>query len=233
MKLVRLIAAAGAAFCVLAATHVAVAQTLSVPPLKGRPGYRLEIQGDLSSEAGARLVITDPKGASTTIAPAGGLVSVHDAVEGAPPGPNLIQSKYVYASARLPEGMFIVFGRPGDPDPGAIRVVRLGAKPSVTTVLSEDTFLLTAIEAHGGDVLIVGKRSLSQMFKKCLATYDPYAVFKLTPGEGGRFEYQAAESKAYNIKHYGGWAGDKGREDIAVNTCAKPMRIVKAPKAPR
>ena len=74
---------------------------------------------------------------------------------------------------------------------------------------------------------MIGSGSTSEMASKCVSTYDPYAVFKLSDRAKGRFQYSLALSKKYNLAHYAGWAGPNAREDIGVNFCRKPARIVR------
>jgi hypothetical protein len=69
------------------------------------------------------------------------------------------------------------------------------------------------------------------MDTKCLSTYDPISVFRLSAGAAGRFVYDEALSKAYNLSHRYVWAGPNAREDVAVDLCRKAGPIlVAAPK---
>ena len=65
------------------------------------------------------------------------------------------------------------------------------------------------------------------MGSKCVSTYDPYSVFKLSDPTKGRFQYSLALSEKYNLAYYAGWAGPNAREDIGVNICQKPARMVR------
>jgi hypothetical protein len=150
---------------------------------------------------------------------------------------NLLKSKYVFVSKALTnrshDPLVVVFGAPEDPDPGAIRVLHLGAGGKMETLLSYDNFQIVSIADldHDGVAELIGRRSFSQMDTKCLSTYDPISVFRLSAGAAGRFVYDEALSKAYNLSHRYVWAGPNAREDVAVDLCRKAGPIlVAAPK---
>jgi hypothetical protein len=62
------------------------------------------------------------------------------------------------------------------------------------------------------------------MSGRCLGTYDPFTVIKL--GVVGQFRNSILLSRAYNVSHGYVWAGPESREDIRVDFCAKPARLV-------
>ena len=148
---------------------------------------------------------------------------------------NKLHSRYLYASAALKgraggDQLVVVFGAPEDPDPWAIRVLDLAANGHVRTLFSDDAFELTAIIDLNKDGMpeLVGRPSDSQMDNRCIATYDPQAVYRLS---GGQYVYDEALSKTYNLTHHYVWAGPHSREDVGVDVCSKGgPKLVPAPK---
>ena len=147
---------------------------------------------------------------------------------------NGLTSAYLYAPGPVdPAGprYFMVFGRAFASDPGGITVIHAGAK-GATTLLSDDTFLLEAIADldHDGLPELIGHRSLSQSFNDCMATYDPYTVYRqATPT--GAFKAAPKLSRSYTLAQGYPWAGPKAREDIGVSHCGTHgLTLMKPPK---
>jgi len=197
--------------------------------------YTLVVQSNDGADDSPRLVVAAPGGKTTVVSLNGGLALVKNAITTASlAAQNRLHSSYLYAALALNDGaagdqLVAVFGAAEDPDPFAFRVLRLAPDGQVATLLSEDAFELTAI-AHldkGAAPELIGRPSWSQMDTKCLSTYDPLAVYRLSDG---RYAYDAALSQAYDVAHYV-WAGPKSREDVAVDICHKPLKLVPAPKS--
>ena len=197
-----------------------------------RHGYTLTVEDNPEIDATPRLRVAGPNGRGLKVQQDGGLIPVAKALEGKRLlEPNSVGSKYVYIPPTLKdpsnEIFLIVFGWAYASDPGSIRIVKLD-RDSPKLVFSAETFELEQIiRLNGGhEIQIVGRRSLSQLWGKCLSTYDPYAVFKM--GSAAKFEYSAALSKGYNLTHRYVWAGPDSREDVAVDECASPRKLVPA-----
>lgn len=220
------------AFVLVSATTYAAGlstiERILIPAGQGQPAYRLEVEGlaDHQFDDSRRLAIT-AGGQRKIVSVEGGLVAARDSIGPALLARNALRSKFVFTARPMPDDMIIVFGYAFASDPGAMRVIRLGVRPE--QVLSEETFVLTDVRkgADAHSLLLIGKRSLSQMGSKCVSTYDPYSVFKLSDPTKGRFQYSLALSEKYNLAHYAGWAGPNAREDIGVNICQKPARMVR------
>jgi hypothetical protein len=197
-------------------------ETILLPAGREQPAYRLEVEGvernDQFDENRRLAVIRD--GRRTIVSVEGGLATTRRTG-------NRLHSKFVYAARPMPSNMVILFGHTFDTGPGAMRIIRLGVTPE--QILSENEFDLTDLRkgADGRSLLVIGKHSFSQMSSMCVSSYDPYSVFKLSDGAKGRFQYSLALSKVYNLAHYAGWAGPDSREDIGVNICRKPARLVR------
>jgi hypothetical protein len=197
----------------------------------------LTIEQNRRSEDTPRLRIGGPAPRSMIIAPEGGLVTVKVGLGARPVmAANRLLSRYVYATPRLTDlagkPLLVVFGQAFVSDPGSIRVIGFDRAGDPRVLLSHETFQLQRIVDldRDGVAELVGPRSFSQSSTPCLWTYDPYAVFKLAHASG-RFEYSEPLSKAYNERHYFGWAGPNGSEAISVNRCAKGGgRIVPTPR---
>ena len=146
-----------------------------------------------------------------------------------------MRPKYLYATDALKDGatgdrLVIAFSAAEDPDPPGIRVMHLAADGQVQTLYSDDAFELTAIADLNKDGVpeLIGRPSWSQMDNRCVATYDPTAVYRLV---GGRYVYDEALSKTYNLTHRYVWAGPHSREDVGVDVCRKAgPKLVPAPK---
>ena len=131
--------------------------------------------------------------------------------------------------------MLVLFGWAYGSDPGSLHILALDRTGYPVGVFSSDTFGLMALADTDGDGAceIIGKHSLSHLWGTCFSTYDPYSVYRLPSSGIGKARLSLELSKKYNLKHYYGWAGPHGREDIAVVLCApkgKP-RIMNAKEA--
>jgi hypothetical protein len=196
--------------------------------------FTLTVQSQADGTDTPRLTIAGPGGATTIVSLSDGLATVKDAMTvKSLAARNTLHSQYVFATGALKaagagDRVVVVFGAASDPDPFAIRVLELGANGQVKTLLAEDAFELIAITLpdKSGAPELIGRPSWSQMDTKCLSTYDPQAVYRLS---AGKYVYDEALSKAYALAHYV-WAGPKSREDVAVDLCHKPLRLVPAPK---
>jgi len=194
----------------------------------------LTVESQDGAENSPRLVIAAPGGRATTISLNGGLAAVSDAISTkALADRNTLHSKYLFATDALKDRasgdrLLVVFGAAEDPDPYAIRVLHVAANGRVQTLYSNEAFELTGIADLNKDGVpeLIGRPSWSQMDAKCLSTYDPTAVLRLS---GGQYVDDEKLSKTYNIAHYV-WAGPKSREDIAVNICIHPPKLATVPK---
>jgi hypothetical protein len=198
--------------------------------------YTLTVESADGVDDSPRLTIAAPGGRTTVVSLNGGLAAVKDAMSTKSlAAQNKLKSKYLYAADALKDRaggdrLIVAFGAPEDPDPWAIRVLALAANGQVQTLLSADAFELTAIADLNKDGVaeLVGRPSYSQMDTRCIATYDPQAVFRLS---GGKYVYDEALSKTYNLTHRYVWAGPRSREDIGVNLCGRAgAKLVPAPK---
>jgi hypothetical protein len=197
--------------------------------------YTLTVESEDGVDNSPRLVIAAPGGRTIVVSLNGGLASVKDAMSTKSlAAQNQLHSNYLYASAVLRDRasgdrLVVVFGAPEDPDPWAIRVLALAANGQVQTLLSDDAFELTAVADLNKDGVpeLVGRPSYAQMDNRCVATYDPQAVYRLV---GDRYVYDEALSKTYNLAHRYVWAGPHSREDVGVDLCNKPgPKLVPAP----
>ena len=198
----------------------------------GAPAYTFVVEENLdppktdSDPRTPRLRIVSPNGGDLIVAVEGGLVKSSDGLGSkAIASDNLLKSDFVYLSPKLKgshgEPALIVFGWAFASDPGSIRVVALDANATPRLIFSHDTFDLDAIADLDGDgaAELIGHRSLSQGFGKCFQTCDPFAVYRFENGPLPKATYSLTLSKAYNLKHYFGWAGPSAREDLAVVMC--------------
>jgi hypothetical protein len=112
--------------------------------------------------------------------------------------------------------VFALFGYAYASDPGELTLVGFDAT-GYPRLLFQKEFDLTDVTDLDGDGTpeIVGRPSVPQAFSQCSATYDPYAVYRLSKGEP---RYDLALSRRYNEKHYV-WAGAKASEEIEVDHC--------------
>ncbi len=204
----------------------------------GRPAFRVTVEDSAKVDATPRVRIVGPNGQFIIVTADGGLVKLADAfLNKALLKHDALQSKYVFASRSLTglsgEPLLVVFGWAFASDPGSIRVIGLNPAGDPVLLLSDDTFELTGIRT-GKDksVQLIGRPSLSEQLGNCSITYDPYAVYQLSPSNPAGFKYSVALSKAYNLNHYYGWAGPTYREDVIIDLCGKTgPRIVSARKS--
>jgi hypothetical protein len=123
-------------------------ETVSYGPAAA--SYRLTVETGPADVDSPRLVVVDPSGHTLVVTPPGGLVPVSDGLsETGLAKSNLLKSKYVFVSKALTnrshDPLVVVFGAPEDPDPGAIRVLHLGAGGKMETLLSYDNFQIVSI----------------------------------------------------------------------------------------
>jgi hypothetical protein len=161
-----------------------------------------------------------------TIQPDGGLAKLTEAAPEAGLPPNMTSSSWVYVpklQGEQSKGVVMIFGHAFASDPGSISVLKLSADSAPKFIYRNDTFLVTSVREHVGKLQIVGKQSLSQPTGVCATTYDPFSV--VTTRADGALAYASTLSRKYNLSNYL-WAGARAREDIRVNTCAHPVRLM-------
>jgi hypothetical protein len=170
----------------------------------------------------------------------GGIVTVNDGLLNKKlAADNLLKSNYLYLSPKFTDikerSMLFVFGSAYGSSPGSVRVLSLDQSGYPVEVFSSNEFEVTALTDLNGDGIaeIIGKRCLSQISGTCLSTYDPYSVYRLPRSGVGKAMFSLTLSKAYNLKHYYGWAGPHCREDVTVVLCAPKgqRRMMNAKKA--
>jgi hypothetical protein len=200
--------------------------------------YTLTVESDASADNSPRLEIVAPGGHTTTLSLTGGLVAVKDAMHTkALVAKNTLHSKYLYATDALKDRasgdrLVAVFGAGEDPGPDAIRLLHLAANGQVQTLLSDGSYELIAITDLNKDGVpeLVGYPSYSEMQTKCLESYDPMGVYRLS---GAQYVYDEALSKTYNLTHRYVWAGTGPRLDLAVDICLKGgPKLVPNPSPP-
>jgi hypothetical protein len=196
--------------------------------LKPNDGDRIVVEQCPHSEDSPRVRIYR-RDRVTTIQPEGGLVSVAEGLQGTHGAPaNEFRSKWVYAPKgyqRNGRSTIILFGYPFASDPGSLRVVQIPTDGQPELVFSDDTFQINSLQRSTNSFRLIGHRSFAQMSGKCTATYDPASVVQI--GFDGKAVYSASLSREYNITHGYVWAGPKTREDIGVNICRRPARIMR------
>ena len=102
--------------------------------------------------------------------------------------------------------------------PGSLHIVEISDSGQPRVVLHRVEFGLEDVRDLDGDSVaeIVGFPCLSQEFRDGLLTYDPFNVYKLGTESATKASLSLVLSKAYNLKHYYGWAGAQCSEKIAV-----------------
>lgn len=132
---------------------------------------------------------------------------------------NLARSSHVLALkvAENRTALFL-FGYAYASSPGSLDVLELSADNQPRVVLHRDELGLQDVRDLDADntAEVVGYPCLSQEFGNGLLTYDPFHVYKLGGHSGVAATLSLPLSKAYNLKHYYGWAGAQCREDVAV-----------------
>lgn len=134
---------------------------------------------------------------------------------------NLVKSKYVLVlpdSKRASEPP-LLFLRSWGYASDAERLHVIGFKPSgePVTLINTDLDLAELADLDGdGHPEIAGLPCMSQGWGHELLTYDPYHVYKVPHPVTGPAAVSVELSKAYNLKHYYGWAGPDCSEKIAV-----------------
>ena len=198
--------------------------TLSSPPGVNR---RAVIEHALATDDSPRIRFNPGMASEIIVSPEGGVVSVAEGLQSSHRmPPNLLSSRWIYSPsvAGRPDQIAMIFGRAFASEPGSISIIDLLPNGKLERVFSDDTFQIDTIETRGGSILLIGKRSLTQMLSACTSTYDPFTVFQLDGS--GRFRRSASLSRSYNLSHGYVWAGPKSRDDIHVNVCTKPARLV-------
>lgn len=112
----------------------------------------------------------------------------------------------------------VTAGRDLIPSPGSLDVIELSPDSDPKLILHKDNLGLLGLEDLNGDgtAEIIGCPCLSQTWGNGLETYDRLHVYVLSPLTGEAATLSLPLSKAYNLKHYYGWAGPDCREDVAV-----------------
>jgi hypothetical protein len=132
---------------------------------------------------------------------------------------NLVRSSHVLALkvAENRTALFL-FGYAYASSPGSLDVLELSKDGPPQVVLHRDKLELKEVRDLDADgaAEVVGYPCLSQQFGNGLLTYDPFNVYKLGGQSAAAAGLSLPLSKAYNLKHYYGWAGAQCREDIAV-----------------
>ncbi len=132
---------------------------------------------------------------------------------------NVISSDYVFG-ARAGSGRtaLFLFGYSYASSPGRLDALEISPDGDVRRVLHGEELGLKEFRDLDGDGIaeIVGYPCLSQEWGNGLLTYDPFNIFKLSNVPAGAASLSVPLSKAYNLKHYYGWAGPKCSEDLAV-----------------
>jgi len=106
-------------------------------------------------------------------------------------------------------------------NPSRLHVIEL-PNAGLPVVVFNDLLDINAIEDLDGDGVkeIAGAPCLSQTFgpNAALSTYDPLHVLHFDETAGGKLKLSIPLSRAYNEKHYYGWAGPDCSEQLAVYT---------------
>ena len=204
-------------------------ETIQISAGRGQAPYRLEVEGQWAGNEmdDARHLAIFSVGGRTIVSVEGGLATTRDSIDPDVLARNALHSKFIFSAPPMPSNMVVVFGHTFDTGPAEMRIIRLGPIPE--QILSEEEFYFDHARtgADGRSLLVIGKRTVSEMATKCLLTYDPYAVFELKDVAKGRFRYSLDLSKKYNLAHYFGWAGPKSGNGFVVNICRKPAPIVR------
>jgi hypothetical protein len=132
---------------------------------------------------------------------------------------NLVPTKLILASrAAGNRTVLILFGYSYASSPGSLDVIELSDAGQPRLVLHQDEFGLQGVRDLNADGVaeLIGYPCLSQEFGNGLLTYDPFHVYELGVTSATPATMSLPLSKAYNLKHYYGWAGDRCREDVAV-----------------
>ena len=110
-----------------------------------------------------------------------------------------------------------VFGWPDGSDPYGLTLVGFDSTGYPRLLFRQEFELVDVTDLDGdGAPELVGRPSIPQAYGKCSATYDPYAVYRLSAGKP---RYDEALSRRYNEAHYV-WAGAKASERIEVDQCS-------------
>ena len=132
---------------------------------------------------------------------------------------NALHSEYLLA-LRIDEHRILLFliGYPYASSPGSLDVLEMSNDGQARVILHRDELGLREVRDLDGDGIaeVVGYPCLSQEWGNGLLTYDPFNVYKLGALPDASAVLSLPLSKAYNLKHYYGWAGAKCSEEFAV-----------------
>jgi hypothetical protein len=132
---------------------------------------------------------------------------------------NLVHSDHVLA-LKVAENRTALFllGYAYASSPGSLDALEISTDSQPRVVFHRDEFGLKDVRDLDGDGVaeVAGYHCLSQEFGNGLLTYDPFNVYKLGATSTSPAKISLPLSKAYNLKHYYGWAGAQCSEDIAV-----------------
>ena len=132
---------------------------------------------------------------------------------------NAVHSNYVLAlKVAEDRTALFLFGYAYASSPGSLDMLELSTDGQPRVVLHRDELGLKDVRDLDADGVaeVVGYPCLSQQFGNGLLTYDPFNVYKLGEHPANPASLSLPLSKAYNLKHYYGWAGPQCREDVAV-----------------
>jgi hypothetical protein len=102
-------------------------------------------------------------------------------------------------------------------DAGRLHVIGFQPSGKPILLLNTNLDLIELADLDGdGRLEIVGRPCMSQMFGNNLKTYDPIHVYKVPVPVTSPAKFSLALSKAYNLKHYYGWAGPDCSEKLAI-----------------
>jgi hypothetical protein len=132
---------------------------------------------------------------------------------------NLVSSKYVLAlKADKHRTLLFLFGYSYASSPGSLDVLELGDSGQPRVVFHRDEFGLKDVRDLDGDGIqeLIGYPCLSEAFGDGLLSYAPFNVYMFGAASSSSAKLSLPLSKAYNLKHYYGWAGAVCSEKFAV-----------------
>lgn len=154
----------------------------------------------------------------------GPFVAVREALRFADPHtvPRDLPDSARLLSITLPTGgapLMLAFGYAYASDPFQLIILGLD-RTGYPKLLFREDFDLRAIADVDGDgrADLVGRATVPQGLGQCVATYDPFAVYRLGVRSDAMPNYDLALSRTYNLAHYV-WAGPKTSEEIEVRGC--------------
>lgn len=132
---------------------------------------------------------------------------------------NLIPSKYVLAlAAANSRTLLFLTGYSYASSPGSLDVLEISERGQPHVVLHQEELGLRDVLdlAQDGVADVVAYPCLSQEFGNGLITYDPFNVYRLGSVPGDPAILSIPLSRAYNLRHYYGWAGPDCSEKTVV-----------------